>query len=188
MGPSRKDTATAVRIRRATRADGRLLAEVGAETFFDTFAADNTPENMASYLAASFGPEIQRRELSNPHSRFFIAEVDGTAAGYVQLRFGPAPEAVTGWKPVEIARFYARKRWIGKGVGARLMRACLDEAEREGCDAVWLDVWERNPRAIAFYRRWGFRKVGAQEFRLGADVQQDWLMARPVGSSRQGTA
>lgn len=188
MDASRKDTATAVRIRRATRADGRLLAEVGAETFSDTFAADNTPENMAAYLAESFGSGIQERELSDPCSRFLIAEVDGTAAGYARLRFGPAPRAVAGRKPVEIVRFYARKRWIGKGIGARLMRACLDEAGGEGCDAVWLDVWERNPQAIAFYRRWGFRKVGAQEFRLGGDRQQDWLMARPVGSGPAGTA
>jgi ribosomal protein S18 acetylase RimI-like enzyme len=60
------------------------------------------------------------------------------------------------------------------------MKACLDEAERAGCDLVWLGVWERNPRAIAFYHKWGFEQVGTQTFQLGDDMQSDWIMSRLV--------
>ena len=56
----------------------------------------------------------------------------------------------------------------------------LQETERAGCDVVWLDVWEHNPRAIAFYRKWGFEQVGTQTFQLGEDVQNDWLIVRSV--------
>ena len=166
-------------IRYATAADNTLLAKVGAETFYDSFAAENTPENMAAYLAEAFGPEKQARELADPASRFLIVEAAGLTVGYARLKFGEAPAAMAGRKPMEIARFYARKPWIGKGVGARLMQACLQEAERAGCDAVWLDVWERNSRAIAFYRQWGFVEVGTQVFQLGDDLQRD-LLARAV--------
>jgi ribosomal protein S18 acetylase RimI-like enzyme len=38
-------------------------------------------------------------------------------------------------------------------------------------------VWEKNPRAIAFYEKKGFRKVGRQTFLLGKDVQHDLVMA-----------
>jgi GNAT superfamily N-acetyltransferase len=123
-------------IRRANAADHLLLAEMGAETFSDTFAADNTPENMAAYLAASFGPDLQRRELADLQSRFLLAEADGGAVGYARLKFGPAPTPIAGRKPVEIARFYSRKAWIGRGVGPRLMAACLAEAGRERCDTI----------------------------------------------------
>jgi ribosomal protein S18 acetylase RimI-like enzyme len=60
------------------------------------------------------------------------------------------------------------------------MKACLAEAEKRGCDTLWLDVWERNPRAIAIYRNWGFIEVGTQTFQLGNDLQHDLLMQRPV--------
>ncbi len=60
------------------------------------------------------------------------------------------------------------------------MTACLEEARRWECDVIWLDVWEKNPRAIAFYERWGFVKVGEQDYQLGNDLQLDWLMARNV--------
>ncbi len=171
-----------LRIRYAKTSDNILLAEVGAETFADSFAAENTPEDMAIYLAQAFGPEKQAIELADPASRFLIAESKGLTAGYARLRFGEAPAAIVGQRPMEIVRFYARKPWIGKGVGAQLMQACLQEAERAGCDVVWLDVWERNLRAIAFYRKWGFVEVGTQVFQLGKDPQHDLIMARPVSA------
>lgn len=165
-------------IRYATAADNTLLAEIGAETFYDSFAADNSPENMAAYLADSFSPTQQALELADPRSRFLIAEIGGEVAGYARLKFAPAPAEIIGRNPMEISRFYARKAWIGRGLGADLMRACLQEAESAGCDVVWLDVWEHNPRAIAFYKKWGFVEAGRQAFQLGDEVQRDLLMAR----------
>ena len=83
-------------------------------------------------------------------------------------------------RPIEIVRFYARTRWIGRGVGRGLMEAVLREARARGHDRVWLGVWERNERAIAFYKKWGFIKVGSQPFQLGNDIQTDLVMARVV--------
>lgn len=176
--PNEPNTPSAIHIRYATSSDNTLLADLGARTFRDTFAADNTPEDMAAYLAASFNPQKQAGEINDPFARFLIAEIDGTPAGYAHLKLGPAPAVVVARKPVEIARIYADTPWIGKGIGARLMGACLAIADREGCDIVWLGVWERNARAIAFYRKWGFEEVGRQTFQLGTDLQTDLIMAR----------
>jgi diamine N-acetyltransferase len=167
-------------LRYATPADNILLAELGAETFADSFAADNTPEDMNAYLTASFSPEQQALELADSAATFLVIEVDGAAVGYAHLSLGAAPALTVGRKPMEIVRIYARAEWIGKGVGTRLMQACLDEAAQAGCDVVWLGVWERNPRAIGFYRKWSFEQVGTQVFQLGEDLQTDWIMARPV--------
>jgi len=169
-----------IHIRCATAADNALLAELGARTFYDTFAAENTPENMAAYLAASFGPEIQAAELSAPGSLFLIAEVDGTAVGYTRLREGQPSTRTIGARPIEIVRLYARQEWLRRGVGAALMKASLDEAARRGRDTIWLDVWDHNLRARAFYSRWGFTEVGTQVFQLGDEMQNDLLMQRRI--------
>jgi ribosomal protein S18 acetylase RimI-like enzyme len=172
---------TPVRIRSATTLDAQLIADLGARTFRDTFGPDNTEADMADYLASAFGPAIQARELEDAHTSFLIAQADGSTAGYARLRFGDSPTSVGGRRPVEIVRFYVDGPWIGHGVGAVLMGASLDLAKDRGCDVVWLDVWERNPRAIAFYEKWGFVVVGSQPFLLGDDVQNDLLMSRAVG-------
>jgi GNAT superfamily N-acetyltransferase len=171
---------SAARIRRAGPADAALLAELGARTFHETFAADNRPEDMAAYLASAFSVEQTERELSDPRSIWLVAEIDGAAAGYAKLYAGAAPECVRGPDPVELARIYAARAWLGRGVGALLLRACLEEARRGGHRTIWLGVWERNERARAFYRKWDFRDAGTQIFQLGSDTQTDVVMEREL--------
>jgi GNAT superfamily N-acetyltransferase len=175
--------AHSITMRRAGEGDNVLLSELGAETFADTFGPDNTAHDMGLYLGSAFGPDVQAAELADPASTYLIAEIDGQPAGYARLRDVAPPAPLAALRPLEIARLYARAPWIGRGVGAALMLACLDEARARGGDVIWLDVWERNARAIAFYRRWGFVEFGSQGFLLGTDLQRDLLMSRPVSAS-----
>jgi diamine N-acetyltransferase len=171
---------TQVTIRRGTLDDAGLLSELGARTFAETFAADNTPEDLAAYMATSFNVARQTAELEDPGSTFLIAEVDGRAAGYAKLHDGEPENGVEGAKPVELVRLYVSREWLGRGIGAQLMRACLDEARQAGHETIWLGVWEGNPRAQAFYRKWDFRTVGEHIFQLGSDPQRDILMERTL--------
>jgi ribosomal protein S18 acetylase RimI-like enzyme len=167
-------------IRRADAADAALLAELGARTFRDTFADSTKPEDMIAYLSAAFGTEIQAAELADARSTFFVAETDGAASGYAKLHAGEAEPCVEGGKPVELARLYVGREWFGRGVGALLMRACVEEARRAGHATMWLGVWEHNARAQAFYRKWGFRAVGEHVFPVGSDPQIDLIMERAL--------
>lgn len=168
-------------IRRATPADASALAAFAEAAFVDTFAADNTPEDMAAYLSEAFGEEKQREELADRSRVVLLAERDGELAGYAMLNDLTTPAGATSvalTNGIEIARLYSGRRWIGTGIGATLMQHCLDLAGSRGRDWIWLGVWERNARAIAFYSRWGFTDVGSQSFQLGADRQTDRIMAR----------
>jgi ribosomal protein S18 acetylase RimI-like enzyme len=156
------------------------LVELGARTFSETFAADNIPQDMAAYLAASFNVEQLTTELADPASTFFIAEIGGLAAGYAKLHAGEPADGVEGAKPVELVRLYVSREWLGRGVGEALMRACVNEAQRAGHATIWLGVWEGNGRAQAFYRKWNFRAIGEHVFQLGSDPQRDILMEREV--------
>jgi GNAT superfamily N-acetyltransferase len=167
-------------IRRAASDDADLLTELGARTFSETFAADNTPEDMAAYLESSFTHEQLRAELDDSRSTFLIAEIDGVAVGYAKLHSGEASKSVQGDKPMELVRLYASAEWLGRGVGKALMQACISEAHHQGYRTLWLGVWEHNSRARAFYDKWEFREIGKHIFQLGADRQTDILMERPV--------
>jgi ribosomal protein S18 acetylase RimI-like enzyme len=61
------------------------------------------------------------------------------------------------------------------------MDAVLSEAQARQARTLWLGVWERNPRAIAFYRKRGFQDVGSHEFLLGQDRQTDRVMVLAIG-------
>jgi diamine N-acetyltransferase len=165
-----------VNIRYGTTEDAKMLSELAAKTFYDTFAKDNTPQNIASYIKESFSSEIQLNELSDPDIIFLIAELDDIPIGYAKLRMNSKDEAVKGTNPMELERIYAVQEYLGKGVGKELMKASIHEAKERGCDSIWLGVWEKNQKAIDFYKKWGFKEVGTHIFKLGDDPQNDYVL------------
>lgn len=170
-----------MQVRHAIPDDLPALAALAARSFRNAFAADNAPGDIDAYVRESFSPVRLQRELADGRNVFLLAGTgDGGIAGYAKLRDGPADDSVGGPEPIEIERLYVDPEAIGRGIGATLMRACLDEAAARGRRTVWLGVWVHNARAIAFYERWGFRTVGSHVFRLGSDDQTDLIMERPV--------
>ena len=167
-------------VRRGKAEDAELLAELGARTFSETFAPDNTPEDIAAYLASAFSPAQQAAELADPDSLFQIAETNGVAVGYALVRSGNVPPGVNGNRPIEMVRLYFSQESLGRGVGAALMQACIDEAKQRDYETLWLGVWENNHRAQTFYRKWNFHEVGTHVFQLGDDLQTDLLMQRSI--------
>ncbi len=175
-------------VRLATIADAPRLSQLAASTFRETFEGENTPEDITRYLAEAFTPNRQAAEISDPSGAVLLAERrdpsgDAELVGYVHLVSGPAPAAVQGPAPLELKRLYVARAWHGHGVAPALMDAALAAARAPGAQTLWLGVLERNPRAVAFYRKYGFTRVGEHTFVLGADAQTDWLLARPLEAS-----
>jgi diamine N-acetyltransferase len=170
-------------VRHATAADVALLTELGARTFSETFSPDNSKEDMTAYLAEAFNSDQQRSEVTDPLATFLIADIGGTPAGYAMLRIGAPPDQSRGGRFIELVRLYVDREWHGRGIGERLMQACLEEAERRRFRTLWLGVWEHNGRARAFYRKWQFEEFGEHVFQLGGDPQNDILMRRAVNTS-----
>src|SRR3954467_2391309 len=97
--------------------DNELLAELGAQAFVDTFADSNTAEDMAAFLATTYGPDLQAAELANPATLFLVAECDGVAAGYAMLLADATEAGIDGEQPMELRRIYTLQEWIGRGIG-----------------------------------------------------------------------
>ncbi len=168
-------------IRAATLADAESMAEFGARTFREAFAADNTAEDMRLHLASAWSPQLQRAEIANPALDTLLAfTADGLLAAFAQLRADYAPTQVPTERAIELKRFYVDRPWHGTGLARELMAAVEHQARRRGARELWLGVWERNPRAQAFYRKCGFEKIGTQIFVVGTDPQTDHVMLRKL--------
>lgn len=173
----------ALTIRIAAPEDAAMLAEIGRKSFYDAFHEHpkNAPEDMEIFMNQVFGEPIQAAELRDPQTVYLVAEFENEIAGYAKLRQDAREEMVTGERCLEIARFYLLQNFIGRGgIAGRLMQAVLDLARENGFDTVWLGVWEHNPRAQAFYKKWGFEHVGEHIFQLGNDPQTDWVWQRKI--------
>ncbi len=168
-----------MQIRTAEPADAEALAALGERLWRGTYEGLLPQDNLELHLAATFGPAQQARELADPASRTLVLEQDGKLLGYALL-VPRAPEAVAASfqvvKPLEVARFYLDPTLHGTGAARSLMEAVLDQARAAGHEAVWLQVWEQNPRAIRFYLKAGFQDAGEAFYRIGEQVDRDRLM------------
>ena len=166
----------------AVAADAAMLAEIGARTFHDSFAKDNSLEDMRKHLESSFSPQRQLEEIQNPAiDTLLLRESGGAAIAFAQLRAGKVADGVPATGSIELWRFYVERQWHGRGIAHELMNAAKARARRRGATTLWLGVWERNARAQAFYSKHGFRKVGRQVFVVGSDPQTDNVLLCDLG-------
>jgi ribosomal protein S18 acetylase RimI-like enzyme len=168
------------RIRIAVRQDAAQLAQLAERTFRDTFASENTAKDMELHCRNSYGEAQQAAEIENPAILTLLCEEGDALVGFAQLRWRSETPSVVAAVPGEIYRLYVDRAWHGRGIAQHLMQASLDALADRGCDAVWLGVWERNPRAIAFYEKSGFVAVGSHVFTVGTDAQRDVIMTRSL--------
>lgn len=169
-----------LQLRRATPDDAQRLAQLGARTFRDTYRGLDDPQDIEAYVTEHFTPERVAAQLRRPGSVTLLAHAGAEDAGYLQVALGEAPACVTGPAPVELVRLYLRQEWIGHGHGAWLMQAAEAEARRIQGRTLWLGVYDKNERAVAFYRRRGFTQVGTHDFLFAGVWYADPVMAKPL--------
>lgn len=162
-------------VRRATAADAALIADLSRTTFYQAFAKDNTKSDMELFMNEQFTKEALMQEVVEENGIFLLAYDGEEAVGYARIR---VENKLKQEAAIEVARIYALDTAIGKGVGKALMETCLQISNDMQMKAVWLGVWEKNERAIAFYQKWGFEKFGEHKFLLGTDLQTDCLMKK----------
>ncbi len=167
-------------IRHAAPADIPALARLAASSFASTYEESVDPTTLEAYIRDAFAEEALSRELATAGATFLVAADEGSLLGYAHLLAGQAPDCVHASTPLELVRLYLDPAAVGTGLGSQLMARCLRAAEDGGHDVLWLGVWEHNPTAISFYRRWGFSHVGTIAFKLGAETQTDLVFQRPA--------
>jgi RimJ/RimL family protein N-acetyltransferase len=169
-------------IRPATVDDAAPLSALATRVFRETFGPDNRPADLDHYMASAFGEAIQRAEIADADIITLLLEMDGAPAGYAQL-YLVSPHALVPAGAIELRRFYIDRPWHGRGLAPALMQAVEREAAERAAPALWLGVWERNPRAIGFYRKCAYLDVGSQSFLMGTDPQTDRVMVRPLATA-----
>lgn len=169
-----------VTFKRAGIQDADNLQKLALETFSTAFAHLNKEENMKAYMDAAFSTTQLEAELSDDRSQFFFAVADGENVGYLKLNFGGAQTDIQDPEALEIQRIYVHPQHQNAKIGEAMLQKAIAIARNHKLKYIWLCVWESNPRAITFYERNGFRKVGEHPFQFGDDRQTDFIMKLEV--------
>ncbi len=169
-------------LRNAKREDIASLVDLAARSFRDAFASENAKQDIDAYIGSAFTLEKFQEEFDTPNNIFLVAcsGASDNPVGYAKLRLSSRNSSVASESCMELERLYADSAVIGRGIGAALMRECIERATSLDCEVIWLGVWEKNDRAIRFYERHGFTTVGKHTFTLGTDIQNDLIMCKSL--------
>ena len=167
-------------IRRAARDDIPVLCALGAQTFRETYYPISAPSEVDEYADDHFRPEDVAAWLEAPDAITLVARADGTPIGYAHVLRDAVPACVADRDAVKLSRIYLVASAHGQGHGKVLFQAALDAARELGARSVFLGVYDRNVKAIAFYEAHGFATVGTHEFEFGGMVYHDPVMARAL--------
>ena len=163
-------------IRKISIADLEPLILISKKTFSETFAADNTAENLKEYLENAFNEEKLTLELLDKNSEFHFVEDHDEVLAYLKVNINQSQTEKVLGEALEIERIYVHKEFQGRKIGQLLLSKAINLAKKKHLKNVWLGVWEHNPKAIKFYQRNGFQEFGKHIFKLGDDEQTDILM------------
>jgi ribosomal protein S18 acetylase RimI-like enzyme len=175
----------AVTVRPAVAADAGALADVAAATFALACPPHVTPGSIATFIADVLSFDCFARYLVDPQRDLFVADADGTTAGYAMLVAGEPGDAevraaLTLRPTVELSKIYVLPEHHGAGASRMLMEASLDAGRARGAVGAWLGVNQLNERAQRFYTKSGFSRVGTKRFLVGARYEDDFVYERAL--------
>lgn len=172
-----------VKFRKAKERDADTLAVLAEETFRRTFEGQNKKSDLDQYCLQNFSHDKQLEEILNPDFVTILSEVDGELIGYAQVRLYSYHRCITHEYPSELHRIYPTNTYHGLGIAHRMMSENFSVVHQAKSDCIWLSVWEHNPGAISFYRKFNFQVAGEHIFQLGSDPQRDLIMVLPSGAN-----
>jgi len=166
------------RIRSGRAEDANRLAVLATQVWLHTYATDGIDDVAAQYVLSELTPEKCLQSLNAPATHFFVAERDENLVGFAVIQFGVQCPAGAS-SAAELRTLYVQEHYIGHGVGKSLLQTAEARAREQSESALWLTVNAKNAKAIAFYTRQGYSKVGTAYFVLGEGRHENHVLIGP---------
>jgi GNAT superfamily N-acetyltransferase len=169
-------------IRPAVEADAAALAELGRQTFIDTFVGGfgipYPADDLAVFLDASFSPGAIRTKLKEPGGAWWVAERDGELLAFANAGPNTLPHPDARASHAELRRLYVSQAAQGLGLGTKLLKIALDWMEANSDGPLWIGVWSGNQKALKLYAAYGFEKAGEYQFPVGRWLDDEFILRR----------
>ncbi len=166
-------------IRQASTQDAYVIALLGRITFTETFGHLFSDHNdLLNYFEQTFSVQKIERSLRKEHNIYWLALVDGLPVGYAKLKMRSPTPFLDDENVCQLQKIYVLKDFLSMKIGLALQNELLEEAGRSGSSFVWLSVLKDNERAVNFYLKNGFQKIGDHDFNIGKEDFDFMAMAK----------
>jgi|TARA_B110000211_G_C13702062_1_gene387913 ribosomal protein S18 acetylase RimI-like enzyme len=149
-------------VRIAIDGDAASIAALGLCVWIDTYATDGTRDSLSKYVLSEFTESNMSNLISS--KKVYVSERNEHINGYAVLR-------ATG-KLTEIESLYVLPGFQANGIGREILNMAVTNYP-----GIWLSCWERNERALSFYKSFGFLISGESYFELEDEKHRNILLS-----------
>ena len=170
---------TDLTLRPAAAADVPALTRLDVASFVDAFGHLYSKADLAAFLSDAKSEAATAALISDPEGAMQVAERAGKPVAFCKIGYNCGwPDRARGTRAMELKQLYAAASATGSGVGSALMDWALDALRAAGADEVQLSVWSGNRGAQRFYARYGFEKIADVTFKVGEQIDDEFLLAK----------
>jgi ribosomal protein S18 acetylase RimI-like enzyme len=167
-------------LRDATPADIPALSRLAVDSFVAKFGPLYSAQDLATFLEESLSEDTVAADMANPDRLYQLAEGEGGALlGFCKIGLTCGfPDHARGSRVMELKQLYTAPEATGQGIGGALMDWAMDQFAARGADEVQISVYAENFGAHRFYARYGFEKVADITFKVGEQLDPEFLFAQ----------
>jgi ribosomal protein S18 acetylase RimI-like enzyme len=146
--------------------DSKLLSILSKESFLVPHGHSAPKKDVDNYVSNNFNEENFIKELEDKKNEYHLIYYKEKIAGFSKLVFNFENKNVDAKNITQMSRLYLLEEFYGLGLGKELFNFNVSLAKENKQAGIWLAVWIENQRAITFYKKMGFKKVGNYDFYL----------------------
>lgn len=151
---------------KATLKDAQLLSIIGKAAFLVAHGHSAPKKDIDNYVSQNFNEENFKKELSDVKNEYYLIYSDAEIAGYSKVILNSKNENISSENITLLSRLYLLEAFYGLNLGKELFNFNVNLSKENNQKGIWLAVWVENQRAISFYEKRGFVKVGKFDFKI----------------------
>lgn len=162
-------------LRAARVYDAPSLAVLASQVWLHTYATEGITDAIAQYVLSALTPARFETLLADSAVDLIVAEAGAALLGFASVRHRtPCPDRAD--VSAELQTLYVQEHGQGQGIGTALLQAAQAQARKRSKSRLWLSVNAHNTRAMDFYAREGFERVGTINFLLGEQGHENHVL------------
>lgn len=176
-------------ITKANVSHAAIIASIGKKSFRKAFGQlFNRKEELSEYLEHTYDPVKLVKSLRKEGNVYFLAVKQNVPAAFAKVKINSLNEYIEPVAQMELQKLYVLPEYQGTGAGTALIKEVKRLAYDINPDYLWLDTYINNEKAIRFYEKNGFEKIGKDFFTIGTQTYNYYIMGMPVAIHHIRTA
>lgn len=163
-----------VSFKKAEINDWTIIQKIAHETWPFTFGEIIAPEQINYMLEQIYNEDSLKIQMLEKGHNFILAEKDGHSLGFTSYEINYNSE-----KQIMIHKLYILPDTQGMGLGTKFLNKLSEIALENNNLQLCLKVFFRNVKAIGFYEKFGFKKIGTKATDIGNNYKiLDYIMVK----------